>query len=167
MLNLELCVICFPYLSTTRYMMTWNPDIFSCIFPLCTKPCTISIRIEASGAKAKFWRGTSFQKLKAPIYYWLISILLVLLSDILRHFWHSETFLSSKRFHSRYWKGIVNKCQLWCENRCRWQSGAAWRKKKKKNLIPQLGNEPGTSRLSFKCSTYWATGESVIFPPNN
>ena len=50
-----------------------------------------------------------------------------------------------------------------CENRCRWQSGAAWRK----NLIPQLGNEPGTSWLSFKCSTYWATGESMIFPPNN
>ena len=35
---------------------------------------------------------------------------------------------------------------------------------KRKNLTPQLGNEPGTSQLSFECSTHWATRKSMLLP---
>ena len=40
---------------------------------------------------------------------------------------------------------------------CLWQSHA-WRKKIRP---PHLGNEPGTSQLSFECSTNWASWESM------
>ena len=46
------------------------------------------------------------------------------------------------------------------DNRWLWQSGA-WREKIR---TPQLGNEPGTSRLSFGCSTNWATREFMSSP---
>ena len=36
-----------------------------------------------------------------------------------------------------------------------------------KKLTPQPGNKPGTSQLSFECSTNWATRESMFPPPNN
>ena len=34
--------------------------------------------------------------------------------------------------------------------------------RKKKIITPQPGNEPGTSWLSFRCSTNWATKESML-----
>ena len=46
------------------------------------------------------------------------------------------------------------------DNRWLWQSGA-WREKIR---TPQPGNEPGTSWLSFRCSTNWATGEFMSSP---
>ena len=49
-------------------------------------------------------------------------------------------------------------CDL-VKDRCLWQCHA-WRKKMR---IPQMGNKPRTSQLSFECSTNWATGESVSF----
>ena len=45
------------------------------------------------------------------------------------------------------------------DNRWLWQSGACG---EKKITIPQPGNEPGTSWLSFRCSTNWATKESML-----
>ena len=47
------------------------------------------------------------------------------------------------------------------DNRWLWQSVACG-EKRKNNIIPQPGNEPGTSWLSFRCSTNWATKESML-----
>ena len=62
----------------------------------------------------------------------------------------------------------MNKVTLDClniiflmENRCLWQSGVG-----EKKLTPQLGNEPGTSRLSFKCSTKLSYQGIHALPPN-
>ena len=46
------------------------------------------------------------------------------------------------------------------DNRWLWQSGLPC--EEKKIIIPQLGSEPGTSWLSFRCSTNWATKEYML-----
>ena len=61
---------------------------------------------------------------------------------------------SSRLFCYNIWRLSLN------DNRWLWQSGA-WREKIRTR---QLGNKPGTSWLSFRCSTNWATGEFMSSP---
>ena len=68
------------------------------------------------------------------------------------------TFRCERRFLS-----LMKKVSLDCLN-INWKIDVSdsllvlfWRQ----NLIPQQGNEPRTSQVSFECSTYWATGEPM------
>ena len=75
----------------------------------------------------------------------------------------SDWHLVVEHFVFKYKRVHLDCLGIIVENRCLWQSNVVEEKKS----TPQPGIEPGTSQLSFECSTDWATRESIFLPSNN